>query len=366
MTQDINTPNIFDYATKELSQDAFLCWILSFAKPEYKRDYKNLHLLALDCFNQLLGFKEPITTLVIKTQVKSIDIWIEINGSHLIIIEDKTFSTLGNDQLERYYKVAEKEIQKLGFKSLNCVYFKSGIESENVFKKSEFSKFWTSKNLKDLMQIFQKYSTKIEHPFFRDFYNRSFERLSRHAEFYKYIKQDTLDVDTDVLEAFYKKLEADGVFTNWKYNDQRGTRAYYANDYEYCGVLPYVYIQLDRLELKLKIDLGELREERGKTYKKFQEKLRSKDIKSIFNKVYDLFAEDQKLSSKLLKQDRIYVHNFMILSKFDRTAWMVFNEQGELDYDATKGKFLQLREQVENRRIEVQEQIEDIANKVLR
>lgn len=366
MTQDINTPNIFDYATKELSQDAFLCWILSFAKPEYKIGHKYLHLLALDCFDQLLDFKEPITTLVIKTQVKSIDIWIEINGSHLIIIEDKTFSTLGNDQLERYYNIAEKYIQESEFKTFNCVYFKSGIESENVFEKSDFSNFWRKENLKDLMQIFQKYSIKIEHPFFRDFYNRSSERLRRQTEFYKYIKQDTIDVDKDVLEAFYKKLEEDGVFTNWKYNDQRGTRAYYANNYSFKGIKPFVYVQLDKLELKLRIDLGELGTERGKTYKKFQDKLRSKDIKSIFNNVYDLFAEDQKLNNKLLTQDRIYVHNFMILSKFDRTAWMVFNKQEELDYDATKSKLLQLRDQVENRRIEVQEQIEDIANKVLR
>lgn len=33
-------PNLFNFATSELSQDAFLCYLFSFAKKEYKENIK--------------------------------------------------------------------------------------------------------------------------------------------------------------------------------------------------------------------------------------------------------------------------------------------------------------------------------------
>lgn len=368
MKKEINAPNIFQFATKELSQDAFLCWVFSFANPEYSKGvYKELHLLALDCFKELLGYKGAITNLEIKTQIKRIDVWIEVNGDHLIIIEDKTFSTLGNDQLEKYYKIAEEYVHAKEFKTFHCVYFKSGIESENRFTDSPFSKQWTSKNLNDLMRVFKKYEAKINHPFFRDYYERANEQLRRQEYFYKYItKEKTKEVKDDTLEAFYKKLEADKVFPNWKFNDQRGTRAYYANDYKFKEIRPCVYIQLDRLELKLKIDLCQLRDEKGKKYEKFQKTLRDKGIKAIFNKVYDLFNAHPNLQGKLMKQGRIAVHNFMILAKFENASWLVFNDKDEFDYTSTSKNLQVLKEAVEQIRIELQCQIEDIANDILK
>jgi hypothetical protein len=34
--ETMSKPNLFSYATSELSQDAFICWLLSRASPEYK------------------------------------------------------------------------------------------------------------------------------------------------------------------------------------------------------------------------------------------------------------------------------------------------------------------------------------------
>ena len=38
-------PNIFNFATKELSQDAFLCYLLEFSKEGYKK-YEKEHIFA--------------------------------------------------------------------------------------------------------------------------------------------------------------------------------------------------------------------------------------------------------------------------------------------------------------------------------
>ncbi len=36
-------PNLFSYATSELSQDAFIAWLLAWASPEYQTVDKELH-----------------------------------------------------------------------------------------------------------------------------------------------------------------------------------------------------------------------------------------------------------------------------------------------------------------------------------
>ncbi len=45
----MNKPNLFSYATSELSQDAFICWLLAWAHPENKEinsDSPALHACA--------------------------------------------------------------------------------------------------------------------------------------------------------------------------------------------------------------------------------------------------------------------------------------------------------------------------------
>ena len=41
-------PNLFDYATSELSQDAFICWLLKWSNPEYIEVSKELHLCGIE------------------------------------------------------------------------------------------------------------------------------------------------------------------------------------------------------------------------------------------------------------------------------------------------------------------------------
>ena len=36
-------PNLFEFATKELSQDAFICWLLTWAHPRHRTDDEVLH-----------------------------------------------------------------------------------------------------------------------------------------------------------------------------------------------------------------------------------------------------------------------------------------------------------------------------------
>lgn len=100
-------PNLFNFATSELSQDAFLCYLFNFAKEEYKENIKEYEL-ANFILRELLkkcNLEIPkIENLDIKKQFYGIDILLIINEKTFIIIEDKTNTNERENQLEGYKK----------------------------------------------------------------------------------------------------------------------------------------------------------------------------------------------------------------------------------------------------------------------
>nr|WP_321227740.1 PD-(D/E)XK nuclease family protein [uncultured Psychroserpens sp.] len=127
-----NQPNIFNFATSELSQDAFIAWLLSWADNSYKVENEQLHQLGLDFLKSLLAKKgiqlTKITNLVIKTQFYKIDVFVSFimdGKSYDVIIEDKVHTTDHNNQLARYLgKVKELNNDTV----IVPVYFKTGYQ----------------------------------------------------------------------------------------------------------------------------------------------------------------------------------------------------------------------------------------------
>ena len=125
-------PNLFSYATSELSQDAFICWLLSWASPKYKGSDVDLHECALELIR--LFFEKhkliappTIEQVEIRKQDKNIDVLCIINSKYPIIIEDKTGTKHHSNQLARYLKV----IKDRDFDENNIIpiYFKTGDQS---------------------------------------------------------------------------------------------------------------------------------------------------------------------------------------------------------------------------------------------
>ena len=72
-------PNIFNIATKELSQDAFITWLLQYADESCKEINKELHLCAQEFVRALIisqkgSFNEVISTVQAGRQWKNIDV----------------------------------------------------------------------------------------------------------------------------------------------------------------------------------------------------------------------------------------------------------------------------------------------------
>jgi hypothetical protein len=360
---DVKAPNIFSYATKELSQDAFLCWLLAFADPKYRDTiFNNLHLLATDLLNAFLGENQiEIKKISIKTQQHKIDIWIEINSDILIIIEDKINSRAGVNQLSGYYQKAEKYITEGKFTIICAIYFKTGNEAERIFNRENIENKWRYFSLKDLINIMGQYTGKIDHPYFIDFYTINFNKFEANKYFERHISVNGLEETQNIIiEAFYKKLEDERVFTNWGYNDSKGVRTYYSNEYSYSHDNINIYLQLERLKLRYKVDLGKLGKERGKDYQKFQKNLREYDIKSIYNGIRSIFEKDELMASLIEKPSKLSVHNFLTFGVVPLSKWAAFSSDGILDYEATKSNIIKIKQAVEEFTNKHQKQLEEI------
>lgn len=80
------TPNLFKFATSELSQDAFICWLLSWAKKNYKTGndkHKALNKVAISVLALLFDkagktLPTSIDSIVVQRQVSNIDIRVVI------------------------------------------------------------------------------------------------------------------------------------------------------------------------------------------------------------------------------------------------------------------------------------------------
>ena len=124
-----SAPNIFTYATSELSQDAFILWLLDWANPEFEKEDKELCDTAQDFVRLLLDEKDlKITSVKCQKQEHYIDVFAIINEEYALIVEDKTNTSEHGNQIRRYYEWVNKE-NKYSDLSIHCVYYKTGNES---------------------------------------------------------------------------------------------------------------------------------------------------------------------------------------------------------------------------------------------
>lgn len=108
----MNKPNLFHFATSELSQDAFIAWLLTWANKEYEEIDKNLHACAVDFVRKLLNKDDYVVeTVKVERQWEDVDVCAEINGEYFILIEDKKATKEHSNQLNRYLEKAKKRYE---------------------------------------------------------------------------------------------------------------------------------------------------------------------------------------------------------------------------------------------------------------
>lgn len=123
--------NIFDYATKELTQDAMIMYLLNYwdkpnvageTKPELA--YSFIRSMVPDFPLEM----DEITEYKVLRQVKNIDLLVIINDKYAVLIEDKT-RTFEHNQFPKYVN-AIKYSTDVSDNNIFPVYFKSGYWTE--------------------------------------------------------------------------------------------------------------------------------------------------------------------------------------------------------------------------------------------
>ena len=154
-------PNIFTYATKELSQDALICWLVACAKEETDerlRECGRKFVQALmqsgdgaviDVSNDPPARTRHVGSYEIgtvidgpKPQYRNIDVYFqaEVDGKRVsFVIEDKTDTEMHGDQLERYRSIVQGDKYKEDL--IKPVYFKTGYVFHNESEKANSNGF---------------------------------------------------------------------------------------------------------------------------------------------------------------------------------------------------------------------------------
>ena len=125
--------NLFNYATSELSQDAFICWLLSWGEPEASSLDSDLHGLSHKLLQAFFDkhsrkFPDRIESIDIRKQYQNIDILLIVNNSIAIPIEDKIHSREHSDQLSRYLKALKDE--RYSEENLLPIYLQTGEQGD--------------------------------------------------------------------------------------------------------------------------------------------------------------------------------------------------------------------------------------------
>ena len=135
-----NRPNIFEFATKELSQDAVFCYILDCLNDLTKKS------IATEFLNLIqVPYVDEIQQLEIKRQQDNIDIKAIVtykDGTRkYIIIEDKVYSSIHDNQLQRYKDETIKR-EQCSADNIIGIYFRIGKPQEwerKACKEADFS-----------------------------------------------------------------------------------------------------------------------------------------------------------------------------------------------------------------------------------
>jgi len=214
--------NIFNFATSELSQDAFICWLcnwVNFDDNSLSEDEKKLKSLATEFIEKMLGEKLEDRKVNIKRQYQKIDVLLEIQnktefitkGNNInpivdmyVIIEDKVRIGLHSNQIERYRElISEKNEKDNGSRAkIKVVYYK--IYDEDNTERLKENGVNVILGRENILELLKEYKDKINNSIFENYHNY----LSNiETDVNSYEKKNLEDWNSNCYIGFFKELK---------------------------------------------------------------------------------------------------------------------------------------------------------------
>ncbi len=197
--------NLFYYASSELSQDAFICWLASFALEDAERD-EVLNECAVKMLTlfvpELKG--RPVTLKSVERQVKHIDVLLTVvsgDTKYKIVVEDKTYTSEHDNQLKKYLETLKREYPECAVRG---AYYKTWFQSDMSQVREAGYQIITTAQILDLMSPF---ADRTDNRIFLDYYERLYY-LYHNAR--RYITLPIAQWDASQTFAFYDDLQNSG------------------------------------------------------------------------------------------------------------------------------------------------------------
>jgi hypothetical protein len=274
MTESMNAPNLFSFATSELSQDAFICWLLSWADPEVEQHNPALHATACDFVEALLrphGFDDlNVYSIEVRRQERKADVVAFVNDEVILLIEDKIHAPSHSNQLERY-KADFLEIYD-GY-TLAPVYLKTGSQSQyKKAGKAGYSLFLRS----DFLDVLERGAQRDPGSDIFSDYHRHLKEMNRRIN--SFATEPVGEWPGAAWQGFYQVLQQELERGDWDYvnNQSGGFWAYYWHYQPAEGCRVYLQLEEGRLCFKVKVkkeeDYSRLRNQWHRRIKKTAER----------------------------------------------------------------------------------------------
>ncbi|MYA36870.1 MAG: hypothetical protein F4030_09960 [Gammaproteobacteria bacterium] len=335
-------PNLFDYATSELSQDAFLCWLIQWADHKYATVDPALHRTATE-FLKSIGrkfdnnpFKEATALQVeIEQQYKYIDVLVRIkigDQKYALVIEDKTDSTARKGQLEQYRETIKKEYPE---SNLLLVYLKTGEILPEAKREARISKYVVySRN--DLLRVLETGANETNDSILSDFYQRL---KSRDDLYQKYLTPLKDWKDSKLAwEGFFSELhknmekiiveEKEKIY--WDFVNNRGGGESRFGIWHTVGLFSVHLLLVKKWDKTgrhfLALKVGEVRKNRSKVRNKFHQSLME-------------HAKTSRWSGKLERPARWGNGAWMVIAESkEKDYWLPMDDDGKVNMDETVEK----------------------------
>jgi hypothetical protein len=299
---DMKKPNIFEIATKELTQDGFITWLLQWANPDNEEHDKKLNACAIGFVKFLIEKDLEITSVKTGRQWDYIDIWAIINNKYLIIIEDKTDTGEHSNQLERYKETAMNWNEGKDLEMV-YIYLKTGTEATSSIEKIKGKEFrYISR--RDLIEFFKNYND-IKNHIYIDFIEKitnleAAEKAFETTEIQKW--------DWSCWTGFYNYLDSELDIVDWKYvsNPAGGFLGIWWHFFEWKEYK--VYLQIEQGDLCFKIGNVKVKENRSHVRDEWHNILKSK-------------AKEAN-RKEIVKPERFGNGKWMTVARVERKDWL--------------------------------------------
>jgi hypothetical protein len=267
------TPNIFIHATSELSQDAFLAYLIEWADPNYEADKTVMHqagkLFLRHLLQQLpeenasskIDLNGSIKQVLVECQKSSIDVLVNLhyqNGDHLtLVIEDKIHAGDYND-LEDYVNRSGKmqgcsaDVRGLFVKTGEQFSYEKVEHAEyGTFLRADFVRYFEEVDANELL---------IEDAIFSQWRRQFFARQEKLTGWQK---EKVTDWSNEQFIGFYQHLTANwkdeedkNLVEEWRWVNPRNGNGFYGLWSRFL-VLPgetwrAVFVQVQRKELVIR------------------------------------------------------------------------------------------------------------------